>query len=53
MPDAVKASGQNMQQKAAHELVGSERHGFMPRNAFGAVIFPAKGDAVFIQGNQA
>jgi len=44
---------QHMQQKATDELVGRERHGFMPRLAFSAVIFPAKRDTALIQGNQA
>ena len=38
--DAPKTLGQNVQEKAAHELVGVERHrlGF----AAGAIIFPSK-----------
>ena len=51
--DAVKAAGQNVQQEAAHELVGSERHGFMTGLALGPVIFPAEGDTALVQGNQA
>ena len=42
MADAVKAAGQNMQQEAAYELVGSEGHGFMTRLALVPVIFSGR-----------
>ena len=50
--DAVKAAGQHVQQEAAHELVGTERHGLVARLPRGAVILPAEGDAPFVEGQQ-
>ena len=47
--DAVKATGQNMQQEAAHELLHRERHGLVARTSFGSVILPAEGNATFIE----
>ena len=36
--DAVEAAGQHVQEKAADELVGRERHGLEPVAAFDAVV---------------
>src|SRR5256885_15321321 len=52
MTDAVEATGQHMQQKAADEFVRVERHHLMARPAFGAVIFPAEGNATLVERNQ-
>src|SRR5687767_8476704 len=49
----MKAARQHVEQEAAHELVGTERHGLAARSARGPVILPAEGDAVLVQGNQA
>ena len=43
---------QNVQQEAAHELVGTERHRLVARLPRGAVILPAEGDAAFIEREQ-
>jgi hypothetical protein len=51
--DTMKAAGQNVQQEATDKLVGSERHGFMPRLALGSVVFPTERDTLLVQGNQA
>src|SRR5215472_11372166 len=51
--DAMKAAGQNVQQEAAHELVGVEGHGLVAGPAFGAVILPAEGDATLVEREQA
>jgi hypothetical protein len=45
--DAVKAAGQNVEQEAAHELVGIKRHGLGAGPPFAALILPAEGNAVF------
>ena len=50
--DPVKAAGQNVQQEAAHELVGNERHGFMTGLALGPLIFPAEGNTALVQGDE-
>ncbi len=50
--DAVKATGQNVQQEAAHELVGAERHGLVARLPRAAVVLPAEGDATFVKREQ-
>ena len=47
--NAVEAAGQNVQQEAAHELVGAERHRLVARLARGAVVLPAEGDAAFVE----
>ena len=51
--DAVEAAGQDVQQEAAHELVGLERHGLVPRAALGPVVLPTEGDAALVHGEQA
>ena len=51
--DAVEAAGQDVQQEAAHELVGLERHGLVPRAALGPIVLPAEGDAALVHGEQA
>jgi len=50
--NAVKAAGQNVQQKATHELVGSERHRLVTRLPRGAVVLPPEGDAAFVECQQ-
>ena len=56
MPDAVEPVGQDMQQEAADELVGSERHGLDPlaplRAVPGAVVLPAERDAARVVRNE-
>ena len=46
MADAVEAARQHVQEKAADELVGVERHGLEPVAAFDAVVLPLEGDAL-------
>jgi hypothetical protein len=48
MTNAVEASGQHMQQEAAHELAGLERHGLVAGVALGTVVLPAKGHAALV-----
>ena len=50
--DAMKAAGQYMQQKAAHDFAGTERHDFVARCPFAAVVFSVKGHAALIQCKQ-
>jgi hypothetical protein len=44
--DAMEAARQNMDQEAADELVGGERHGLLARTTFGAIVLPLEGDAI-------
>ena len=53
MPDAVEAVRRNMQQKAAHELVGIERHHLLALRAAAAVILVAECHAGLVEGGQA
>jgi hypothetical protein len=48
--DAVEAAGQHVDEKAAHELVASQRHDLLPLAALGAVGLPPEGDAVVVAG---
>ena len=49
--DALKAFGQNVQQEAANELVGGERHGLLPVAV--AIVFPAKADLALVDVDKA
>ncbi|SFD50317.1 hypothetical protein SAMN04488523_101172 [Sulfitobacter brevis] len=51
--DAVLASGEHVDQKAAGELWRCQRHGRLATRAFEAVIFDAEGDAARIETDQA
>jgi len=46
--DAVEAARQDVEQDAAQELGGGERHGLVTRPALGAVVLVAEGDAVVV-----
>src|SRR6516165_6140964 len=50
--DAMEARRQDMQQEAADELVGIERHLLVSPGAFDAVILPFEGDAPVIARDQ-
>lgn len=52
MADAVETTGQHVQQEAAHELIGAERHGLVAGTAFGPVILVPERDALLIEGDQ-
>src|SRR5271166_6956882 len=47
--DAVEAARQHVQEKAADELAGVERHGLEPVAAFDAVILPLEGPALLVE----
>ena len=51
--DAMEAAGQDMDEEAADELIGRERHDFLPIAAVGAVILPFEGDAGVADRDQA
>ena len=53
MPNAVEAEREDMQQEAAHELVGVERHDLMALGAATAIILVAEGDAGLVEGEEA
>ena len=48
----MEAGGQDVQQEAAHELLGGEGHGLVARAALGPVVLPAERDAAFIQAQE-
>src|ERR1700733_14396301 len=52
MPDAVKATWQDMEQEASDELVRRERHDALPLGTIAAVVLVAEGDAVLVERNQ-
>ena len=47
--DAVEPVGQDMDQKAANELVGIERHKLVTSGALGAVILPSECHAFAVE----
>jgi hypothetical protein len=51
--DPMKALGQQMQQEAAHELIGLQGHGFVACVSVFAIVLPAEGDASIIQCHEA
>ena len=44
--------GQDVDQEAADELVGVERHELVASVAFGSVIFPFEGHALAVEGDE-
>jgi hypothetical protein len=48
----VEAARHHVQEKAADELGGVERHGFEPIAAFDPVVLPLEGDARRVEGDQ-
>src|SRR5215470_12901912 len=50
--DAVKSVGQDVDQEAADELVGVERHQLVVGVAFGPVILPFEGHALAVEGDE-
>ena len=52
MTDAVKAARQHVQQEAADELVGGQRHDARLPPAVAPVVLVAEGDAGFVEGEQ-
>jgi len=51
--DAMEAARQDVDEKAAHELLGCEGHDLGPVAALGPVVLPLEGDAVLGEGDQA
>ena len=52
MADAVEPVGQDMDQKAADEFVGIERHQLVASGALGAVILPFESHALAVKGDE-
>ena len=50
--DAVEAARQHVQEKAADELGGVERHGLEPVAAFDAIVLPFEGDALLVERDE-
>src|SRR5436190_8371400 len=50
--DAMKSVGQDMDQEAADELVGVERHKLIASVALGPVILPYERDALAVEGDK-
>ena len=53
MTDAMKSVGQDMDQEAADELVGVERHELVASVALGSVILPFESHALAVEGDEA
>jgi hypothetical protein len=53
MAEAMEAAGQDVDEEAAHELMGCQGHDLGPVSALGAVVLPLEGDAVVVEGEQA
>ena len=53
MPNAVEAAWQDMQQEAAHELVGIERHDLLALRTCASIVLVAEGDTGLVKGDQA
>ena len=52
MADAVEAARQHVEEEAADELVGRERHGPEPVAAFGPIVLPLEGDALVVERDE-
>jgi hypothetical protein len=52
MADAVEAGRQHVQEKAADELGGVERHGLEPVAAFDPIVLPLEGDALVVERDE-
>ena len=50
--DAVEAVRQNVDEEAADELVGGERHRLVAGAAVGTIILVPEGDAVLVEGDE-
>ena len=50
--DAMEATWQNVDQEAADELVGGERHELLSFATFGAIVLPLEGDAIAVERDQ-
>ncbi len=50
--DAVEPAWQKVEQEAADELVGAERHDTLPLRAMTAIILVAEGDAGLVEAEQ-
>src|SRR5262249_18722856 len=53
MPDTVETVGQYVDQEAADELIGAERHKFVASVALGPVILPFEGHALAVESDEA
>jgi hypothetical protein len=50
--DAVEAAGEHMDQEAADELAGGERHEFLSAAPLGVIVLPLEGDVVAVEGDE-
>jgi len=50
--DAVEPAWQKVEQEAADELVGAERHDTLPVRTIAAIVLVAEGDAGLVEGEQ-
>ncbi len=51
--DAMESTGQHMDEEAADELVGRERHGLLSFTPLGAIVLPLEGHAGIVERDQA
>jgi hypothetical protein len=48
----MKAGREHVQQEAAHELWGRERHGFVSRATLGTMVFPPERNAALVERDE-
>lgn len=53
MPDAVESLWQHVEQEAADELVGGERHDLLPVGAVATIVLVVEGDAARVEADEA
>lgn len=52
MADTVEPAWQDVEQEAADELAGAERHDAQPVGAVAAIVLVAEGDVLLVEGNE-
>ena len=50
--NAMEAGGQHMDEEATDELIGCERHCFVPIASFDSIVFPLESDALVVERDQ-
>ena len=50
--NAMEAGGQHMDEEATDELIGCERHCFVPIASFDPIVFPLESDALVVERDQ-
>jgi hypothetical protein len=50
--NAMEAGGQHTDEEATDELIGCERHCFVPIASFDSIVFPLESDALVVERDQ-